>query len=115
MSTPSEITQLLGDWSKGDQTALDKLLPLVYDELHRLASAYMRRERPDHTLQPTALIHEAYLRLAGQQDIAWKNPAHFIGVAAQMMRRVLVDHARAHLAHRRGGVQQKVSLDDVSI
>ena len=92
-----------------------ELTTRIYAELHRLASAYMRRERPDHTLQPTALIHEAYLRLAGQQDIAWKNPAHFIGVAAQMMRRVLVDHARAHLAHRRGGVQQKVSLDDVSI
>src|SRR5437899_9950160 len=92
-----------------------ELVAHVYDELHRLAAAYMRRERGDHTLQTTALVHEAYLRLVGQRDIAWKNRAHFLGIAAQMMRRILVDHARAHLCRPRGGPQQRVSLDKVCI
>ena len=111
----SEITDLLDQMSGDDPRATSELMERVYDELHRLAAAYMRRERGDHTLQTTALVHEAYLRLIGQRDIAWKNRAHFLGVAAQMMRRVLVDHARAHLCRRRGGLQEKVSLDDVCI
>src|SRR5437773_2364472 len=111
----SEITDLLDQMSDDDPRATSELMERVYDELHRLAAVYMRRERGDHTLQTTALVHEAYLRLIGQQDIAWKNRAHFLGVAAQMMRRVLVDHARAHLCRRRGGLQKKVSLDDVCI
>jgi len=111
----SEITELLGQMSDDNPGAMSELMARVYGELHRLAAAYMRRERGDHTLQTTALVHEAYLRLVGQRDIAWKNRAHFLGVAAQMMRRVLVDHARAHLCHRRGGPQQRVSLDEVCI
>ena len=111
----SEITDLLDQMSGDDPRATSELMERVYNELHRLAAAYMRRERGDHTLQTTALIHEAYLGLIGQQDIAWKNRAHFLGVAAQMMRRVLVDDARAHLCRRRGGLQKKVSLDDVCI
>src|SRR5438552_18264302 len=102
-------------WAMTIRGATSELMARVYDELHRLAAAYMRRERGDHTLQTTALVHEAYLRLVGQRDIAWKNRAHFLGVAAQMMRRVLVDHARAHLCRRRGGPQQRVSLDEVCI
>ncbi len=101
MASPSkDVTQLLLDWSDGDQQALDQLLPLVYDELHRLAEHYMRRERPDHTLQPTALVHEAYLRLIDQQRVRWRNRAHFFAIAAQAMRRILVDHARRHQARR---------------
>ncbi len=111
----SEITELLGQMSDDNPGAMSELMARVYGELHRLAAAYMRRERGDHTLQTTALVHEAYLRLVGQRDIAWKNRAHFLGVAAQMMRRVLVDHARAHLCRRRGGPQQRVSLDEVCI
>src|SRR6266566_3792269 len=113
--TMSEITELLAQASDDNPAATSELMTRVYDELHRLAAAYMRRERGDHTLQTTALVHEAYLRLVGQRDIAWKNRAHFLGVAAQMMRRVLVDHARAHLCRRRGGLQKKVSLDEVCI
>jgi RNA polymerase sigma-70 factor (ECF subfamily) len=107
----SDVTSLLIAMKHGDQTAPDKLLPLVYNELHRLASAYMHRERKDHTLQPTALINEAYLRLAGEH-IDWQNREHFIGVAAKVMRRVLVDHARAHNAAMRGGDLTKVELED---
>ena len=113
--TPGDITQLLKHWSTGDSNASEKLIPLVYEELRGLARNYLARERGDHTLQTTAVVHEAYLRLVGQREIAWKNRAHFLGVAAQMMRRILVDHARAHLARRRGGSQQRVSLDEVSI
>jgi RNA polymerase sigma factor (TIGR02999 family) len=106
-----EVTQLLEAMHDGDPGAAERLLPLVYAELHRLAKAYMRRERPDHTLQATALINEAYLRLLGD-DIDWKNRAHFIGLAAHVMRRVLVDYARAHKADRRAGGLQRVELRD---
>jgi RNA polymerase sigma factor (TIGR02999 family) len=95
----------------GDSAAADRLLPLVYSELHRLAKAYMRRERPDHTLQATALINEAYLRLAGE-DIDWNNRAHFIGLAAHVMRQVLVDYARQHNAERRAGGLHRVEMND---
>jgi len=111
----SEITDLLDQMSGDDPRATSELMERVYAELHRLAAGYMRRERGDHTLQTTALVHEAYLRLIGQRDIAWQNRSHFLGVAAQMMRRVLVDHARAHLCRRRGGLQKKVSLDEMCI
>lgn len=99
----------------GDAEAAERLLPLVYNELHRLAKSYMRRERPDHTLQPTALINEAYLRLA-KEEVDWQNREHFIGLAAHVMRRVLVDYARAHRAQMRGGDQQRVEMtDDLAI
>lgn len=109
---PGELTGLLRAWGGGDLDARDELLPLVYDELRRRAAAYLRRERADHTLQPTALIHEAYLRLVGQQRVAWQNRAQFFGLAAQMMRRILVDHARAQRAAKRPAAAMKVSLDD---
>jgi RNA polymerase sigma-70 factor, ECF subfamily len=105
------VTILLQAMRAGDATAAETLVPLVYQELHRLAQSYMRRERPDHTLQPTALIHEAYLRLAGE-DVDWQSREHFIGVAAHVMRRVLVDHARAHRAEIRGGARRRVGLDE---
>jgi RNA polymerase sigma factor (TIGR02999 family) len=101
---PGEVTRLLQLWSGGDRDALERLIPLVYGELRRLAGRYMRRERPDHTLEPTAVVHEAFLRLIEQKNVSWKNRAHFFGVAAQAMRRVLVDHARRHKADKRGGV-----------
>lgn len=107
------ITQLLERWSQGDGEALDQLMPLVYDELHRLAGAYLRRERREHTLQPTALVNEAYLKLVGQRSIQWQNRAQFFGVAAQLMRRILVDHARANYADKRGGDRVNVSLKNV--
>jgi RNA polymerase sigma-70 factor (ECF subfamily) len=111
-SNPSgEVTQLLKAMHNGDPAAADRLLPLIYSELHRLARAYMRRERPDHTLQATALINEAYLRLAGE-DIDWNNRAHFIGLAAHAMRQVLVDHARRHNAERRAGGLNRVEMHD---
>ncbi len=109
---PSTTTQLLIDLTNGKRTAVDELLPLIYSELRSLASNYLRRERIDHTLQPTALVHEAYLRLVDQTQVNWQNRAHFFGVAAQMMRRILVDHARAHQANKRGGDLQRVSLDE---
>lgn len=96
-----EVTALLKDWSGGDQRALEQLLPLVYGELRKLAAGYMRKERSDHTLQPTALVHEAYLRLVDQERVDWHNRAHFFGIAARMMRRVLVDHARRRQAAKR--------------
>ena len=112
MDTDSgEVTRLLRAMNAGDRAASEKLLPLVYHELHRIASAFMRRERPDHTLQATALIHEAYLRLAGE-EIDWENRGHFIGLAAHVMRRVLVDYARQHRAERRAGGLQRVEIDD---
>ena len=106
-----QVTLLLRAMKNGDQSAAGKLLPLVYRELHRLAKSYMRRERPDHTLQPTALIHEAYLRLA-HDAVDWQSHQHFIGVAANVMRCVLVDHARAHNAEMRGGGLERVELDE---
>jgi RNA polymerase sigma-70 factor (ECF subfamily) len=110
--SPNEISQLLMNWSNGDSAALDELIPIVYSELRRLANRYLRRERSDHTLQPTALVHEAYLRLMDQSNVRWQNRAHFFGVAAQMMRRILVDHAKARRRTKRGGCGRKLSLDD---
>ena len=111
MQPPESVTQLLIDWSEGDQKALDKLMPLVYSELRRLASNYLRRERPGHTLQPTALVNEAYLKLIDQKNAKWQNRAQFYGVAAQLMRRILVDYARQHQAAKRGGSdQQRLSI-----
>lgn len=107
MQTPEGITQMLIDWEKGDQRALEKLMPLVYSELRRLASNYLRRERAEHTLQPTALVNEAYLKLVDQRNAKWQNRAHFFGISAQLMRRILVDHARQHHAVKRGGSQQQ--------
>lgn len=100
------ITQLLTRWSDGDETALDKLMPIVYSELRRLAANYLRRERANHTLQPTALVNEAYLKLIDQKSARWQNRAQFYGIAAQLMRRILVDHARQHKAAKRGGSDQ---------
>ena len=113
--SPHEITQLLAEWSNGNQTALDKLYPLVYDELHRMANRYMKRERKDHTLQTTALINEAYVRLVEQKDVHWENRAHFFAISAQIMRRILIDHARRHHYAKRGGGAQKVSLDETAM
>jgi len=110
MRVPTNITHVLERWSNGEQSALDELLPLIYKELRRLAGNYLRRERRDHTLQPTALINEVFLRLIDQHDIKWQNRAHFFGVAARLMRRILVDHARAHQAAKRGGEHYSLSL-----
>jgi len=107
-----EVTLLLNRLGDGDQNAAAQLVPLVYQELHRLASQCLRHERPGHTLQATALVHEAYLKLAGQPDAKFQNRAHFFAVASQLMRRILVDYARAQQRSKRGGKQQKVSLDD---
>ena len=107
------ITQLLEKWSNGDGKALDQLMPLVYDELHRIAEGYLRRERREHTLQPTALVNELFLKFFDQHSMSWKNRAQFFGVAAQLMRRILVDYARAHVATKRGGDRLAVSLRDV--
>lgn len=106
------VSSLLRAWGRGDVEARDALLPLVYRELRRQAAAYLRRERPDHTLQPTALVNEAYLRLIGQERVPWQNRAHFFGIAAQMMRRILVDHARRHRAAKRPGAGLQVVWDD---
>jgi RNA polymerase sigma factor (TIGR02999 family) len=111
-SSQEQVTQLLKDWGNGDQTALDKLLPMVYDELHRMARQYMARQNSGQTLQTTALINEAYLRLAGRQEKQWQNRAHFYGVAAQAMRCILVDRARARHAGKRGGWAQEVPLEE---
>lgn len=112
-TSPEEVTQLLAAWSDGDRSALDKLLPLVERELHRLAHRYMSHERKDHTLQTTALVNEAYLKLIDQQ-VDWQNRAHFFGIAAQIMRRILIDHARKHLGAQRGG-GKTVSLEEVAV
>jgi RNA polymerase sigma factor (TIGR02999 family) len=112
MDSTRTVTTLLTDWSRGDTTALDQLLPLVYVELRRIAARQLRRERVTHTLQPTALVHEVYLRLVDQRQVDWQDRAHFLGVAAQTMRRILVDHARRHGAKKRGDGMQCVSLDD---
>ena len=107
-----QVTVLLKALNEGDASAADKLLPLVYSELHRLAAAYMRRERADHTLQPTALINQAYLHIAQEQKVEWQNHGHFIGFVANVMRRVLVDHARERYAEMRGGKQIRVELEE---
>ena len=109
---PNGVTEILERLNGGDRSALEQLFPLVYDELRRLARSYMRHERPGHTLQPTALVNEAFLRLVGQ-DVAWQNRGHFLGVAANLMRRVLVDHARARRADKRGGGAVRLPLDEV--
>jgi RNA polymerase sigma factor (TIGR02999 family) len=111
-AAPHTITQLLIEWGKGDRAALDQLMPLVYGELRKLARRYLRRERPDHTLQATDLVHEAYLRLIKQDVVTWQNRAHFFGLASQMMRRILVNHALARRAAKRGGFVQRLSLDE---
>ena len=108
----NEVTRLLVDWGNGDQAALDELIPLVYNELRRLAGRYMRRESHGHTLQTSALVNEAYLRLVDQKSVKWQNRAHFFGVAAQLMRRILVDHARSRSRVKRGGGAKQVSLAD---
>jgi len=110
----SEVTGLLRSWRDGDDLAAERLLAAVYDELHRQAGRAMRREGDDHTLQATALVHEAYLRLVDQRHVDWRNRAHFFAIAAQAMRRVLVDHARGRLAAKRGGAVQHVTLSDVA-
>ena len=107
---PGAITQWLLDWGRHDKRGLDRMLPVVYEELHRLASLYLSREAPGHTLQPTALVHEAYLRLVDQRRVDWRNRAQFLGVAASMMRRILVNHARDRSAGKRGGNRERVSL-----
>jgi RNA polymerase sigma-70 factor, ECF subfamily len=107
------VTEMLAEWSEsGDREALDQLMPIVYDELHRQAARYLRHERQDHTLQTTALVHEAYVRLIDQAEVRWQNRAHFYGIAAEMMRRILVDHARKRNAAKRGGDAVKVTLND---
>ena len=107
-----DVTRLLVSWSQGDQAALDQLMPLVYGELRRLASAYLRRERSNHTLQSTALVHEAFMRLVNQQEVQWRNRAHFFAIAAQMIRRILVDYARAQHTEKRGSGSVKLELDE---
>jgi len=110
--TGGEVTRLLGQLRAGKQDVADQLVPLIYDELRRIASAQMRRERPDHTLQATAVVHEAYMRLAGEQEVPWQNRAHFFAIAAQTMRRVLLDYARQRHAGKRGGEgARKVDID----
>jgi RNA polymerase sigma factor (TIGR02999 family) len=109
-----DITRFLQLWNQGDESALEKLTPLVYRELYRLAAGYMRREQPEHTLQATALVNEAYLRLIDWKNVQWKNRGHFLGVAAQLMRRVLVDYARSRRYSKRGGGARPVSLDEAS-
>src|SRR5918994_2482630 len=112
MASQQDVTRLLVRLTDGDRGVLDDLLPVVYGELRRLAASYLRKERVGHTLQPTALVHEAYMRLVDQTQVQWQNRAHFFGVAAQMMRRILVDHARQNQAEKRGGEFQKLSLDE---
>lgn len=112
---PENVTQLLIDWSKGDKAALDALLPVVYEELRHQAARYLRRERAGHTLQTTALIHEAYIKLIDQRNVHWQNRAHFFGIAAQAMRRILVDHARAKNRAKRGGSDIRVSFNEANL
>lgn len=112
-SSAEQVTRLLEAWNGGDRSALDGLLPLVHDDLKRMARRLMGRERTGHTLQPTALVHEAYVRLTGERDMQWQDRAHFLAVTAQLMRFILVDHARKRTVAKRGGSRQRVSLDDV--
>lgn len=109
------VTQLLRGWSEGDQTALDELMPLVYDELHRLAAGYLRSERAGHTFRPTDLVSEAYLRLVDGGPLAWSDRAHFFGIAARAMRQILVDSARKRCASKRGGGERPVAFDDMQV
>ena len=111
-SAATQVTQILLNWRAGESEAAARLMPLVYEELRRLARDYLRRERGDHTLQPTALVHEAYLRLVDDNSVSWQSRAHFYGIAAKLMRRILVDHARARNAEKRGGLVPKVPLDE---
>jgi RNA polymerase sigma-70 factor (ECF subfamily) len=112
--SPGEVSQLLVDWGNGDKAALDRLTPLVHEELHRLAHRHMRLERPNHTLQTTALVNEAYVRLVDQRNLHWKNRAHFFSIASTLMRRILVDLARAHHRAKRGGGALQVSMDEAA-
>jgi len=114
MVSPPDVTALLGDWSRGDRTALNQLLPLVYAELRQVAARQLRKERVDHTLQPTALVHEVFIRLVDQRQVDWQNRAHFFGVAAKVMRRILVDHARRHRANKRGEGVRCVAIDEAN-
>jgi RNA polymerase sigma factor (TIGR02999 family) len=114
LSSQKEVTQLLGDWSSGDEGALEKLIPLVQPELHRLAHHYMSRERAGHMLQTTALLDEAYLRLVENNERSWQNRTHFVAVAAQLMRRIMIDHARERHSFKRGGGTLKVTLDEAA-
>ena len=113
--SPEDVSRLLVAWGNGDEAARDELMPLVYGELHRLAHQYMNRERPGHTLQTSALVNEAFVKLVDQKDVHWQNRAHFFGIAAQSMRRILVDHARSRHYAKRGGDARQVSLDEVAI
>jgi RNA polymerase sigma factor (TIGR02999 family) len=117
MTQPSthEVTELLIEWSNGDKAALDKLMPLIHEELRRLAHYYMSHERPGHTLQTSALVNEAYLRLVNREGVHWQNRAHFFAIAAQVMRTILVDHARSHAYAKRGGGAHKIELDEAMI
>lgn len=110
-----DVTQLLIDWSKGDRAAFDKLMPLIDEELRRLAHRYMRQERAGHTLQTTALVNEAFLRLVNRKNLQWQNRAHFFGIAAQLMRTILVDHARSHASAKRGGGAPKLELNEALV
>jgi RNA polymerase sigma factor (TIGR02999 family) len=114
MPSGDDVTALLDDWSRGDRRALDRLLPLVYAELRRIATRQLRRERAGHTLQPTDVVHEAYLRLVEQRNVDWQNRAHFFGVAAGIIRRILVDHARRHAAAKRGNGAHRVPLEKIA-
>jgi RNA polymerase sigma factor (TIGR02999 family) len=115
MNTDQEVTRLLVDWSNGDKSALDKLTPLVYQELRRLAHRHMNGERSDHTLQTTALVNEAYLGLIHQKEVHWQNRAQFFGLAARMMRNILIDYARTHGRAKRGGDVEKIQLDEATV
>jgi RNA polymerase sigma-70 factor, ECF subfamily len=112
MTSTRDVTGLLDAWTRGDTRALDQLLPLVHDELRRVAARQLRHERADHTLQPTALVHEAYVKLVDQRRVDWRNRAHFYGVASQVMRRILVDYARRHKADKRGHGLERVTIDE---
>ena len=111
----ADVTALLSKLTQGNQEAAEKLIPVVYDELKRLARRYMRRERPDHTLQTTALVHEAYLRLVRQEVVHWQGRSHFFGIAAQLMRRILLDHARGYLCEKRGGAREVLPLNEALV
>ena len=115
MASPGDVTKLLAEIHGGNRRAESELIPLIYAELRRLAAHYMRRERTDHTLQATALVHEAYLRLSKQRKVEWQNRAHFFAIAGSLMRRILVDHARAHSRSKRGGTRRKISLEEAPL
>ncbi len=112
ITVPTDVTQILQAWSEGDESAPDRLMPVVYAELRRLSAEYLRRERADHTLQATALVHEAYIKLVDEKRVTWKNRAHFCGIAARLMRQILIEHARGHNAEKRGGKLEKLYLDE---